>query len=217
MHLRRVDSHLHNRFSWKAFFVSGIFLLISPGHLALELLTGVTPPAWVVALFVVPGLFAAVLGLLGLYPSLANSNRWLIIPAVVLSALAGGILLVILGWTLAVATLTAMAMADISTVPPGFVFVSLSVTIAAGFLLFSLVSFRNDVYPRSVSYLLFGFAAPWLFLLTITPLFGPDPPAWFVLPLYGMLPVIMVATGWVLRKSQTPGERELRQYDFAVS
>jgi len=59
---------------WRAlaFVIAGLLLLASPATKALALFVGVSLPTWLVVSLVFPGLLASMVGLLGLYPTLAR-------------------------------------------------------------------------------------------------------------------------------------------------
>lgn len=191
-----------------AFLVAGGLLVASPGTKALALFADVTPPAWLVVLLVFPGLLASLAGLLGLYPGLADRVPRLALAGGGVVAISGVGLTMTFGWLLAASVLPAVAGIAIAP-PPGVVFPSLVSLLATAFVVFGVASVGAGVPSRSVGLLLLGFAVPWVVLLAVTPVYGTAIPGWLALSVYGVLPVVLLVTGYRLRGGSTrtePGE-----------
>lgn len=186
------------RWRARAFLVAGVLLLASPASKGLAFLADVSPPMWLVALLVFPGLLTALAGLLGMYPQLADETPLLALAGGVVAAITGSGLALLFGWVLASTVAPSLRGIAVS-VPPGSVFLSLMVLIPAGFVLFGVGSLQATVHSRSIGILLLGFAAPWVVILTVTPVYGADLPAWLAIAVYGVMPVVLLATGYSLR------------------
>lgn len=176
-----------------AFVTAGVLLLASPTHVALDLFLGVGLPAWVVAMFVFPGLGAALVGVAGVYPRIAPRAPWLSRAAGVCTAVAGTILLTLLGWVLGGSISAAVGM------PPSGLFLGLAVALTLSFLLFGITSLRWAVPSRTVGVLLLAFGLPWLVSLAGTAVYGTAFPQWLTMAIYGPIPLLMFATGYALR------------------
>lgn len=182
-------------------------MIASPAHVVLELFVGIPLPSWLVVLFVVPGLLASLVGVVGLYPSVSDRAPRLALAGVASATVAGTMLVVLLGWTLG-ATLLPPVSGLVVGPPPGVVFVSLPVTMTLGSVLFGVASLRSGVPSRTVGGLLLAFATPWIVVLAATPVYGAAFPRWLTLAVYGPLPVVMLATGYAIRAGSVPTERE---------
>lgn len=192
---------------WRAlaFVIAGLLLLASPATKALALFVGVSLPTWLVVSLVFPGLLASMVGLLGLYPTLARQVPRLSLAGGVVATIAGSATAVTFGWMLAASV---PALGVVATPPPGPVFLSLMVSIALGFALFGVASLRTTVISRSVGLLLLGFAVPWIVIFAVTPVYGSDLPGWLALALYGVMPPVLLATGHVLRDDSVSTESD---------
>jgi len=181
-----------------AFLVAGVLLLASPAHIGLELFLDVPLPSWLVASVILPGLLAALVGLGGLYPRLAARAPRTAAVGGAFTTLACVTLVVLLGWLLGDGVLTATAEATIGS-PPGFVFLSLPVTMTLAFVAFGTASLRVAVPSRRIGALLSAFALPWVVTLVATTVYGSAFPRWLTLAIYGPIPFVMLATGYTLR------------------
>jgi hypothetical protein len=186
------------RWRARAFLVAGGLLLASPATKALALLPGVSPPVWLVALLVFPGLLAALAGLIGMYPQLADETPLLAFAGGVVAAFTGSGLTLLFGWVFASSVFPSLGALAV-TEPPGWAFVSLMVLIPTGFALFGVASLRAAVHSRSTGYFLLGFAVPWVAILAVTPVYGSDLPGWLALAVYGVMPIVLLATGYSVR------------------
>jgi len=186
------------RRSAAAFLVAGVLLLASPTHVVLERYLNVPLPTWLVASVILPGLIATLIGLGGLYPRLAKRAPRTAAIGGLFTTLAGVTLVVLLGWILGDSVLTAAAGRTIGS-PPGFVFLSLPVTMTLAFVSFGTAGLRVAVPSRRVGGLLLSFALPWIVVLAATPVYGAAFPRWLTLAIYGPVPVVMLATGYTLR------------------
>jgi hypothetical protein len=197
----RVWPPLENRSS-EAFLVAGTLLLASPAHLGIELVGAFSLTSWVVALFVFPGLFAALVGVSGLYPQLADQSPRLALTAGVITTSTGAMLVGLLGWILGASLLNAVSTLSLG-MPPDIAFVTLSVSMTLSFLSFGIASLRSAAPSRAVGLLLLSFATPWILAVAATLVYGSTFPEWLLLLIYGPVPLIMLATGYTLRTPST--------------
>jgi hypothetical protein len=194
---------------WRAtaFVIAGLLLFASPATKALALFVDASLPTWLVVILVFPGLLASMVGLLGLYPTLARQVPRLSLAGGVVAAMAASATAVTFGWMLA-ASVPVSIPGGVVTPPPGLVVLSLMVSIALGFALFGVASLRTTAISRSIGLLLLGFAVPWVVILAVTPVYGSDLPGWLALVLYGVIPPVLLATGHVLRDGSVSPESD---------
>lgn len=202
----KVGSSLED-WSAEAFLVGGGLLLASPIHVGLELFLGVPVPSWLVALFVIPGLIASLVGLTGLYPRIADHSPRAALAGGASTVIATTTLVVLLGWTLGRSILSALTGIDVGT-PPDTAFVMLAITITLAFILFGITSLRFAIPSRPVGLLLLSFTLPWMVILAATSVYGAAFPNWLVLAIYGPIPWMMLATGYTLRIESAPAGRD---------
>lgn len=203
---------LLERRSSDAFLVAGVLLLASPAHVVVERFIGLPLPSWVVALFILPGLFATLVGLLGLYPRLTDQSPRLALAGGVITTATGGILVVLLGWILSATVLTAVSTTAIG-LPPDAAFTVLSVLMTLAFLLFGVASLRSATASPIVGLLLLSFAIPWIMTVAATVVYGSTFPEWLLLAIYGPIPLVMLATGYRLRTVSAPSEQDNSSVD----
>lgn len=202
----RVGSALERR-SAEAFLLAGVLLLASPAHVGLELFINVPLPSWMVASVILPGLIATLVGLVGLYPRIADRAPRMASVGGLFTGLAGTTLVVLLGWILGGSVLTAASGIAIGS-PPDVAFLVLAVTMTLAFVSFGTASLRVAVPSRPVGALLLSFALPWIGSLAATAVYGSAFPRWLTLAIYGPIPVVMLATGYGLRIESVPTARE---------
>lgn len=155
-----------------AFLVAGTLLLGFVASNALHAFTAVTPPRWVSVVFVVPGLGAGHLGLLGLYPRLSDRvPRHALVGAVVVAvAGVGGVGLLVVELGRALLPASGLPFAALS---PLFYLVMLVATIL-GFVLLGTAAFRTS--SRAVGLALLG--PPAVFLVMTAGLVTGYTPEW---------------------------------------
>lgn len=195
------------RWNADAFLVAGVLLLASPTHIVLESFLNIPLPTWIVASVILPGLIATLVGLVGLYPRIADRAPRMAAIGGLFTALAGTTLTVLLGWILGNSVLTAAWGMTIGS-PPDIAFLSLVVTMTLAFVLFGTASLRVAVPSRRVGTLLLSFALPWIVILVAQSVYGSAFPRWLTLAIYGPIPVVMLATGYTLRIESLPTTAE---------
>lgn len=191
----------------KSFLIAGGLLLASPISKGLALFADVSLPVWLVVLLVFPGLLMSLAALIGMYPQLVDATPWLALAGGVVAAIAGGGVTLLFGWVLASSVLPSFR-GLVVVAPPGSVFLLVMSSIAMGFVLFGVASLRAAVFSRPTGFLLLGFAVPWIVILAVTPVYGADLPGWLALTVYGVMPVVLLTTGYSLRGETTQTDRD---------
>lgn len=211
----RILSLLERR-SAGAFFLGGGLLLASPTHVVLERFLDVPLPSWLVVLFVVPGLTVSLLGLLGLYPRIADSTPRLALAGGVVAAVGVLIPVSIATWILGGTLVTAVAGQSVSQ-PPAILFQMMAIAMALGFGCFGVAILRATLPPRNLGYLLLSSALPWVVVLGATTVYGSALPGWLVLTIYGPLPFLMLTTGYTLHAHSVETRRAETAVDVMTS
>lgn len=163
-----------------------------------------------------PGLLASLIGLLAISPRLSNPPSRLVVAGAGSAAFAGAGILGILGWIVAWNFLPVVPNNSIPAVPPGSVFLVVMTTMALAFLLTGLGSLREHEQHSSIGRHLLAYAAPWITILGVTPLFGADLPLWIALPAYGSMPAVMLSVSYVLRSEPTSVEHDGHSNEVAI-
>jgi hypothetical protein len=189
------------------FLVSGLLFIIAAGFDMSNILVGIEDlRSGVGQAFIAAGWIAALIGLLGFYPKLADRSRWL--------ARAGGVCVVI-GVVAFVGNGVTALVAFVRDVPPTeafpmFVLVGMIIGVLIGsilgFVLFGVASLRSDVRSLAVGLLLL---IPPLFVITnffVLSVVGvPNPrPSEVTLFIVSGLAMNMLAIGYVLRTGGAP-------------
>lgn len=185
-----------------AFLVGGVIFLVDTAVVAARLVQGTDPQALGQA-FVGAAWTAAFIGLLGMYPSLADRSRWLtrigavfsVIGAVVMAAMAVTSFAYFAG-------VLGGALGDVVMYFLPGVFLG----IVLGFGSFGVATLRTDVYPRSVGVLFLLLPLTFLFNLG-TGISGYNPTA-KVLGVVVVLTLTMLAIGYLLRTGGAVADRE---------
>lgn len=185
------------RWSATAFLIGGVIFLADTALVANGLVAGTEPPMTLGQAFVGASWTAALVGLLGLYPRLANRSRWLV--------RAGAVFAVIGAVTMAAMAVTSFGYftgvfdggeAGLSEVVMVFL-PGVIVGSVLGFVSFGVACLRTDVYSRSVGAL--------LLLLPMTVVFnlGTGFAGWNPLPkllgVVALLSLTMLTIGYLLR------------------
>lgn len=189
---------LLERWHPQALLLAGWVLLASPVTKGIALFADVSTPVWLLVLLVFPGLLAALAGLLGIAPALAEDAPRLAVAGGVATLAAFCGVAVLFAWTFASSVAPSLPGLAV-TAPPESVFQAVIATIVTGSVLVGLASLRAGVHSRLTGLLLLGFAAPWVSILAAGAVLGGDLPGWLALPLYGAIPLLLVATGYTLR------------------
>jgi hypothetical protein len=196
------------RRSGAAFLVAGGLLLGSTTLKGIGWFTTASPPAGLVMLFAVPGLLVTFAGLLGLYPRLADRSPRLSRAGLAATIIGGTGLLVTVAWGVVGGALRAVFGEALPATPPEALFVALVATIALAAGLFGVAGLRTRVPSRRVGLLLLGYAATYV-ALVVAGIALATVPDWLYLGIYGAQPVVLVTTGYHLRRASVPTDREL--------
>lgn len=205
-----VTPQLESLGEWSAslFLLGGLMFAVSAALTLVAIVTGSVQSSMVLGeAFIAAGWIAPLIGLLGLYPAVANRNPWLS---------RAGVLFLLVGLVafiyLAVASLLAFVQGlEITEIPiplvvllPGIVAGSL-----LAFVSFSVASLRSEALSRSVGLLLLVPSAIFVTNFLVLPAIlgsGPNPPEiGFVIT--GLLTLAMLAIGYSLRAEDAPATR----------
>ena len=183
-----------------AFVIAGAFLFGDTTLQALERFTAVSTPGVLRGVLMLSGILAAIVGLLGFYPRLADESPKLARVGVVVTAVACVTFAVIWVWWIVGNVLTGIPE------PVPVVNMLAVVTMVLGFLLFGVASLRTDVPSRSVGVLLLAIVGVFVGMVIV--LIGRiGLPTWSIVAVLGVLSVIMLAIGYLLRANSPQTER----------
>lgn len=186
------------------FLVAGVLWLVDTVLLSIEHFAGVSilgTPGAVNPVLYVSGLVAAIIGLLGFYPRLADRTPRLARISAGLVAVAGAAISIQLVWFV-IATL--LNQPD----PPGGPLM-LSILVAAlGFILFGIATLRTGVPSRAVGLLLLAVPAALLggFLLVFV-IYGGNSPDWTSPAIGIVMSVLLLVIGYLSRTEPEPTDR----------
>ncbi len=183
-----------------AFIAAGVFLFGDTALQALERFAAVSTPGVLRGVLMLSGLLAALVGLLGFYPRLVDESRKLARVGVVVTAVACGTFAVVWVWWIVGNVLTAVPE------PSPAINMLAVVTMVLGFLLFGVASLRTDIPSRSIGGLLLAIVGVFVGMVVV--LIGRiDLPTWSIVAVLGVLSVIMLTIGYLLRTSSPQTER----------
>ncbi len=190
------------------FLLGGVMFAVSAALTVVAMLTGAVQPNMVLGeAFIAAGWIAPLLGLLGLYPTLADRNPWLGRAGVVF-AIIGLVAFVFLAVASVVAFIQGLEITEIpipvAVLLPGIIAGSL-----LAFVSFSVASLRSEAHSRTVGLLMLVPSAIFVTNFLILPAIlgsGPNPPeVGFVIT--GLLTLAMLAIGYALRTGDAPTTR----------
>lgn len=184
------------RWSATVFLAAGVLWLLDTVLLAIELFADVSilgTPGPVNPVLYISGVVAAIVGLLGVFPSLDEQTPRLARISAGLVAVAGIALVVLLAWFV---TVTLLNQSD----PPGALLILSLLVAVMGFLLFGIASVRTGVPSRTVGLFMLAIPATLLGgLLLVYVGYGGNSPDW-TSPVIGILmSVFLLAIGYRLR------------------
>jgi len=186
---------------WRAtaFLLAGMILAINAAIVAAEVVAGVENWRTLGQIFVGAGWTAAFIGLLGLYPGLADRSRWLS-RAGAFFAVIGAIVFAVMG-VASVGYYTGILAGDMTALVPLFL-PGVVLGSILGFVTISVASLRTDVYSQTVGVLLL--IPPTLVILNlITGITGIESATATLAIVIGDT-LAMLAIGNVLRKGEVP-------------
>lgn len=210
---------------WKAlegwsptlFLAAGGLFLVSPLAKALILIAGDPLPELAVAALAFSGLLAALGGLLGLYPDLAEQAPRHALAGSLATIIAAGVTSGVFLWLIVHQVLTATSYFATPGSPPRLAFVSLIVAMAVGFTVVGTACVRVAIPSRTVGVLLIALAVPWVVLFGAGAVYGPDIPVLLSLSTYGSVPVGLLTTGYVARRNASMTEHEMPSADATAN
>lgn len=200
-----------------AFVGSGVAWLLLILLAVVNMSTGVSVPTWLIPAFLVVGLLAAYVGLLGFYPTVKDTAPRLSLAGLGATAVAATLVVVALLYTITTSSFTD------GPPSPGFPLIILSTIL--GFLLLGTASVRTDAPSRTVGYLLIVPAVAWLgdivYVVVISAV-GVEAIAGIplvVIPMAGVViaSVAMVATGYLLHTYSARPDRTEPASDATAS
>lgn len=147
------------RWSPTLFLAAGVLFVGHATVRGIEAFTTVPPP---VDVFGPLGYVAAILGLFGLYPTLADQSRSISRGAAVLAGVTAPVWLLISGWNFGEAAGLLPPQTD---VVPGAFFVAVILSTFAMYLLFGIATLRCERHTRTVGHLLLVPAAMFAVLI----------------------------------------------------
>lgn len=187
------------QWSATAFLIGGGILAIDAGLVAAEIAVGVD--RWMVLgqVFVGAGWTAAFLGLLGVYPGLADQSRWLARAGAVFAVI-GAVVFTVMGVT-SLAYYAGIPDGEIEALIPLFL-PGVILGSILGFVSMGVASLRTDVHSQTVGILLL--IPPALVIINIlTGIVGVDSSTITLAIVIGDT-LAMLAIGYVLRSSIEP-------------
>lgn len=182
-----------------AFIVGGLAWGVLIALAATNMVTAVTVPSGLIPVFLIGGLLAAYIGLLGFYPQVSDTAPRLSLTGVVATAVAIAILAFAVAYTVATSSFTQG--------PPFPVFPLLVLSTFIGFLLLGTASLRTSTPTRRIGILLIVPAVAWLgdiLFVVITSALEVDAVVGIplvVIPMLGIVvaSVAMLGAGYLLR------------------
>lgn len=176
------------KWSAVAFLVAGVLVSVATVALGLVLVTD-RSQGMITGLPLMVGLLISYIGILGLYPRLANRARRAARAGVLLLLAPVVSLIAFLGYEFAV-----------GGEPPfvGPLFLTVFVGFALGIVLFGTTSYRTEVPSRNVGLALLVFAIPWFLLIGSMSVYGGEGPAWLDFANTGLMAVALLAVGYFL-------------------
>jgi uncharacterized protein YacL len=195
-----ISDSLEN-WSAMAFVIAGAFLFGDTTLQALEQIAAVSTPGVLRGAFMLSGMLAAIVGLLGFYPRLVDESRRLARAGALVAAVACVTFSVVWVWWI-----VGNFVPTVSEPIPAINMLAV-VTTVLGFLLFGVASLRTDVLSRSVGILLLAIVGVFVGMVVV--LIGRiNLPAWSIVAVLGVLSVIMLTIGYLLRASSPASNRE---------
>lgn len=197
--------HVIEEWTSRSFSAGGVMFVVAAALTVVSMVTGAERLSLMVGeAFIAAGWLGGLIGLLGLYPGLADRTRWSPRAGAVFTVI-GAVTFVVLALASLVAYLQGGGVGDLP-VPFIMLFPGLLAGSLLAFLSFSIASLRTDAYPRTVGLLLL--VPPSIFVTNffIAPLIfgvGPNPPA-VIFVVQSGLALVLLAIGYVLRSEAMP-------------
>lgn len=184
------------------FLVAGGLLAVFAANTGARVFAGMGYPP-VHSILGPAGFFVGLVGLFGLYPTLADGSPWLarVVAVVAAIPLVGWFVITVFG-----IGSSAGVLPDVSVVLPGALVIVVFLTTMLAYVLFGVTSLRAGVYSRTVGLVLLVPAIPFLTLIVAVQALGPVEWAEFVIDSGHAL--AHLAVGFALRTQGIPTECE---------
>lgn len=181
-----------------AFVVGGVAWVLLMGIIGGNMATGGSTPTWLVPVFLVPGLLAAYVGLLGISGQVGKRSPKLTRAGVAVTLIAAALVVFAVIYTVATST--------VDQGPPFPVFPLIILSTVVGFLLVGLASIRTQTPSRTIGVLIALTGAAWfgdIVFIIVTSAIGTTEFAGIPLVVGPMVGVVlaglaMIATGYLL-------------------
>lgn len=183
------------RWSATTFIAAAGLLLVTTVLFALEAFTALSPEGTVTGITSITGLTLSYVGLLGLYPRLADRTPRLALASVALVGLPAIALVVLLTWGVSGHALSVVPLPPDVIPAFGRVFVTVFLLFGMGITLFGVASLRSPSVSHTVGLLLLVLAATWFVLLGASSVYGTAFPARLDFAIFGVMAVTLLAIG----------------------
>lgn len=178
-----------------AFFAAGGLLFVATVLFAVDAFTGLSPRGTVTGVVGVTGLVLSYVGLLGLYPRLADRSPRVAFSGVILSALPVVFLGCLLVWGASGHAVARIPLPPAVIPAFGTVFTAVFLSLGLGIALFGVASLQTRTVSHTVAALLFVFAATWFLLLGLSSVYGSAFPPWLDFLTFGIMTSTVLALG----------------------
>lgn len=189
-----------------AFLAAGTILLLDAAIVAADIVVGIERADVLELVFVGAGWTAAFIGLFGLYPGLADRNRWLPRAGAVFAAI-GAVVFAVVG-VVSLIYYAGIPDGEITALVPLFL-PGVVIWSILGFVAMAVASLRTDIYSQILGLLLL--VPPVIVIMNVlAEILGVDSATTTLAVVFGDA-LAMLAIGYVLRASPVPiGYPELR-------
>lgn len=203
---RRVRWESVARWGATAFLAAGGLLLLTA---LLMVVSALTSTAWEMLPGITGfiGLIFLYVGVLGLYPRVADQTPRLAGTGVALIALPLVTIFVLLVWGTLGHVLSIVPVPIVVIPAIGAVFVATFLLFTLGTTVFGVASLRSRRLPRAVSLLLFALAGTWVVTFGASSMYGARFPAWFDALTFGVMAVVTLTIGYRLRTGSVQADQ----------
>lgn len=189
------------KWSVTAFLVAGGLFLLNTVYEGIGRFTALWEVGFLGAVFYLSALVGMLIGLLGLYPRLADRTPKLARASAAVAAVAAVSTIALLLW----ASITQLLN---QAFPPGILLFATVALIVLGVLLFCAATLRTGVPSRTVGALLLVFVVAWFGGLgAAIGVYGGNSPDWLAVFLNGASFVVLLAIGYHLRTESVSVDR----------
>lgn len=185
-----------NRWCSTAFLVAGGLLLIATVLSALEVFTTLSPEGTLTGPIFFIGLIVSYVGLLGVYPKVADQSPRLALAGVVLVGLPAIMLIVLVVWGVSGHALQQVPVPPAVIPAFGMVLIVVILLFGLGIAVIGVASLRSPPVSQTIGFLLLILAATWFGLLSATSVYGSTFPPWLDFTATGIMAVTLLAVGF---------------------